>query len=1014
MPILDLLEKPASEYTDKERKQILNDHKHLHGFYAQDIKDGKGATYMDRLYKLHERVIRKLLDLGMKPKIKDGLDETLPSDVKKRLDATEEKPLAKGRKALDPNQDVTKLEDEELRDLHYALHEAYRKHSSKGEAWGNLSTSVEDWVSYHKRIQNEIQKRGMTHGRLDAMDDMTAELTGGQKSFVREKSEEEKESTAYPIIVRWMQEASVLTKELEGKSVLELGCGVGNLLRILQASEYEAEGVEENPIYSEECSKQGLTVEAGDMLDKLMESNAGEYDNVISIHALEHTQYYKAVLVESKRIAKEASIHVVPLGLDRCKEHAREWRDIHDLRADIAVVGGYVAIEISDEAAMLMWKAGQMETTVHLEELPSFVLIPEYLSLIGSSVRGKFSADRDVLVRDEEVPKDVELQLRNALRETKQGRMQLHLLANPSGPHSDYIPLYDLVCVRRRPLEVTRVTYEEEQKAARKPLTPLGFIAPIKPAKAFDTPAEVWDEWGKKHIGEGIYIEWKADGIRALIKKDGDKVKIQSNNPDEEYSKNFPKGVSEFKQKLPKSVILDAEILKYKDGDPISREEITTLVTKGPPYNDAGVVFHVFDVLYLNGEWLLDKTYEERREELKNLRLGRLRHIQVMPTTKVTNERAFIAKAKIAAKQRGSEGTMYKVSTFPYDMGGNTQLMAKHKVVYDVLVEVMSKKMNAAGTYTYGVAVSDGKDGLIPCANTMATGISAKKGDILELRVLKAYKKDEGYSFMLPRVIEKRTDTTKPHSYKRVEQVMSLTERRSKAKLKTFKQAMTESLIENLKAADERRAAAKETAGKIKEDDTGKWVLQCHDIRSLHLDLRLEIKGKDAFAGFQLYIPSKLRKETDFPQTTLSKTGAAVIKHLKAGKTLTGSYKTVIGPKAWLDIGKRGMATFKEGTPGASPNKAGHMMAIDYGTYKAGPVLEGHHSMYFKLSGMHIKGRWLLVVGIEKKELPGGGELAAGEGRVWFFRLLAEGKGPDSEEEEAGKKATRDDESEQG
>lgn len=95
------------------------------------------------------------------------------------------------------------------------------------------------------------------------------------------------------------------------------------------------------------------------------------------------------------------------------------------------------------------------------------VLVPAYVSLVGSATESATPRDVDVLLREDDAQltrgwrESVLLLVRRLLDPLKQRGLSLHLLANPQGPHlpagRGYIPLYDLVLRPRAPLErVTR------------------------------------------------------------------------------------------------------------------------------------------------------------------------------------------------------------------------------------------------------------------------------------------------------------------------------------------------------------------------------------------------------------------------------------------------------------------------------------------------------------------------------------------------------------------------------
>jgi len=76
-------------------------------------------------------------------------------------------------------------------------------------------------------------------------------------------------------------------KEIPGP-VLDVGCGRGELLRLLSDSGIAASGIEVNPIAVEECRKNGLEVEKGDAIAALARRPAGSLGAVVALQVVEH------------------------------------------------------------------------------------------------------------------------------------------------------------------------------------------------------------------------------------------------------------------------------------------------------------------------------------------------------------------------------------------------------------------------------------------------------------------------------------------------------------------------------------------------------------------------------------------------------------------------------------------------------------------------------------------------------------------------------------------------------
>ena len=127
-----------------------------------------------------------------------------------------------------------------------------------------------------------------------------------------------------------------------------------------------------------------------------------------------------------------------------------------------------------------------------------------------------------------------------------------------------------------------------------------------------ETAAEIFD--GR---GGAMFVEEKYDGIRAQAHKSGNRVRIFSRTLDE--VSEFPELVAPLAA-LPGEFIADGEILAWHGTQPLpftqlqrrlGRKKIDLWLSQEIP-----VRFVVFDLLYADGELLLDVPLRERREQV--------------------------------------------------------------------------------------------------------------------------------------------------------------------------------------------------------------------------------------------------------------------------------------------------------------------------------------------------------------------------------------------------------------
>jgi DNA ligase-1 len=122
---------------------------------------------------------------------------------------------------------------------------------------------------------------------------------------------------------------------------------------------------------------------------------------------------------------------------------------------------------------------------------------------------------------------------------------------------------------------------------------------------------------------EHVLLQYKYDGMRSLIHKKGEKIWIFTRRL-EDVTKAFPEIADYAKRALKaKEIIIDGETLALdsKTGRPIPFQKLSTRIKRKYDVEKAmkeiPVQINVFDILYLDGKTLFDKTQRERFEILK-------------------------------------------------------------------------------------------------------------------------------------------------------------------------------------------------------------------------------------------------------------------------------------------------------------------------------------------------------------------------------------------------------------
>jgi len=93
-----------------------------------------------------------------------------------------------------------------------------------------------------------------------------------------------------------------------------------------------------------------------------------------------------------------------------------------------------------------------------ISSLGDVVVIPDYCSIAGSFVRNPSKAgDADIVIRASEGQRDETLELKLGRALAKVLHKDMEFIYHPAGPHSSYIPLFDLVLRAKDKMEIVRV-----------------------------------------------------------------------------------------------------------------------------------------------------------------------------------------------------------------------------------------------------------------------------------------------------------------------------------------------------------------------------------------------------------------------------------------------------------------------------------------------------------------------------------------------------------------------------
>jgi len=211
---------------------------------------------------------------------------------------------------------------------------------------------------------------------------------------------------------------------------------------------------------------------------------------------------------------------------------------------------------------------------------------------------------------------------------------------------------------------------------------PLGFM--------LATPVETAEEIFPEPDTSAVYIEYKFDGIRAQVHKNtAGKVKIFSRTLDEIIE--FPELAAPLSA-LSGELILDGEILGWRDDKPLPFTELQPRLGRKQIdmwlQQDIPVKFIAFDVLFQDGELLLDMPLRERKVRLHKLFANTSSRIAVADAIPC-KDAAAVNSEFAAALSAGHEGLVAKTVDSPYTpgrRGGSWRKLKEPYATLDVVV----------------------------------------------------------------------------------------------------------------------------------------------------------------------------------------------------------------------------------------------------------------------------------------------------------------------------------------
>ncbi|MCX9011148.1 MAG: ATP-dependent DNA ligase [Candidatus Methanoperedens sp.] len=297
-------------------------------------------------------------------------------------------------------------------------------------------------------------------------------------------------------------------------------------------------------------------------------------------------------------------------------------------------------------------------------------------------------------------------------------------------------------------------------------------------------------------IGEAIEemgtvaVEWKFDGARVQIHRDGDHIIIYSRRL-ESVTPSLPDIVRSIKSNVKaNAIILDGEVVALgKDKRPMAFQEILRRFRRKYDVSatalEIPLYLNLFDILYLDGKSLIDMPLAERRKLLEEVCDS-----GIVAKQTVTGEAGVVEAIYKDALAAGHEGVMLKNPVSLYMPGKRGKNWLKLKPIMETLDLVViggewgeGRRANLIGSYL--LACRDPDSEKLLTIGRVATGITDEQlGELTGLfgeliisesgihvdfepkvvfevafeEIQKSPNYDSGYALRFPRLVNVRSD----------------------------------------------------------------------------------------------------------------------------------------------------------------------------------------------------------------------------------------------------------------
>lgn len=291
---------------------------------------------------------------------------------------------------------------------------------------------------------------------------------------------------------------------------------------------------------------------------------------------------------------------------------------------------------------------------------------------------------------------------------------------------------------------------------------PLKMFRPLKPMLA-QTTYSVKGAFDELNVGtnkskKAIALEYKYDGARLQIHKQGDEIRIFSRRLTD-ITVALPDVVKLIKHNVKvQSAILEGELIGVdSSGKPLPFQHIMRRLTRvhgiDKMIKDVPVKLYLFDCLAIDGNLLIDLKYEERWNRLEQLK-GDIPLATRVVTHDLTKGEKFLEQSI----NEGHEGLMAKSLTSKYSPGvrGKAWLKIKKAITIDLVIVAADWGYGRRHDWlsNYHLAAWDDPSGEFLMVGKTFKGLTDEEFESMTARLLSLkIHEDRGTVYVEPKVV---------------------------------------------------------------------------------------------------------------------------------------------------------------------------------------------------------------------------------------------------------------------